>query len=126
MQVIAPPTQDVISVESVVINNSGTTTTTTAVTCPGTSTSTTTTISPLAPMPAFIAAYELVNNVAIYTKPGVDPAYSVIEGARIGTGNGGTQENVGEFATVARFEVSAAQHPPSTVGTTVPAPITCV
>jgi hypothetical protein len=33
-----------------------------------------------------ISVYEIINNVAIYTLPGVDPAYSVFEVAIIGTG----------------------------------------
>eukprot|EP00953_Heterococcus_sp_UTEX-ZZ885_P034607 17903-Heterococcus_DN1.PRE.1 len=35
---------------------------------------------------SFIAAYEIINNVAVYTAPGVDPAYTVFEVAIIGTG----------------------------------------
>jgi hypothetical protein len=35
---------------------------------------------------SFIAVYEIINNIAIYTAPGVDPAYTVFEVAIIGTG----------------------------------------
>eukprot|EP00953_Heterococcus_sp_UTEX-ZZ885_P039261 20125-Heterococcus_DN1.PRE.1 len=35
---------------------------------------------------SFIAAYEIINNIAIYTAPGVDSAYTVFEVAIIGTG----------------------------------------
>jgi hypothetical protein len=34
----------------------------------------------------FVAAYEIINNIAIYTQPGIDPAYTVFETAIIGTG----------------------------------------
>eukprot|EP00953_Heterococcus_sp_UTEX-ZZ885_P036867 18976-Heterococcus_DN1.PRE.1 len=33
-----------------------------------------------------ISVYEIINNIAIYTAPGIDPAYSVFEVAIIGTG----------------------------------------
>jgi hypothetical protein len=35
---------------------------------------------------SFVAAYEIINNIAIYTAAGVDPAYTVFETAIIGTG----------------------------------------
>jgi hypothetical protein len=51
----------------------------------------------------FIAAYGLSNNVAIYTLPGRDPAYTNFEAAIIATG-GANVLGAGEAAVRARFE----------------------
>lgn len=52
---------------------------------------------------AFFSAYEIVNNVAIYTSDGVDPAYVSWEAALIGTG-GVTALGLAEATTRSRFE----------------------
>eukprot|EP00953_Heterococcus_sp_UTEX-ZZ885_P023011 12678-Heterococcus_DN1.PRE.1 len=64
---------------------------------------------------SFIAAYEIINNIAIYTAPGVDPAYTVFEVAIIGTGGlnysaaadaatTATAATTGEAAVRSRYE----------------------
>jgi len=51
----------------------------------------------------YISAYSIVNNTAIYTTPGTDPAYVEIEVTLIGTG-GLNVAGVGEAAARTRFE----------------------
>lgn len=51
----------------------------------------------------YISAYSIVNNTAIYTAPGVDPAYVEIEVTLIGTG-GLNVVGAGEAAARTRFE----------------------
>ncbi len=51
----------------------------------------------------YISAHTIVNNVAIFTQPGIDPAYVTIEVGLIGTG-GLTVFGAGEAAIRTRFE----------------------
>ena len=56
-----------------------------------------------APSPNYISAHTIVNNTAIYTQPGIDPAYVSIDVSLIGTG-GLTVFGAGEAAVRTRFE----------------------
>jgi hypothetical protein len=51
----------------------------------------------------YISAHTIVNNIAIYTAPGTDPAYVMIEVGLLGVG-GVTQAGIGEAAIRTRFE----------------------